>query len=98
MWSFNALIKLFKLTQDFIFSFKLFHTLTPILDKQYCLVVVRVNVFLKQFFCQVLYSFLEKPLVKYDCILCGNLLLIASCIIIQVCNLTRWKIVYMLRL
>ena len=98
MWSFSGLLKLFKLSQDFIISFNLFHTLTPILDKQYCLLVVRVYFCLKLFFCLVLYSFPEKLLVKYDCILCGNLLLSALCIIIQVCNLTSWKIVNMLRL
>ena len=48
MWSFNDLLKLFILSQDFIFSFKLFHTLTPILDKQYSLLVVRVYICLKQ--------------------------------------------------
>ena len=88
MWSFNALLKLFKLSQDFIFSCKLFHTLAPILDNQYCLLVVRVYFCLKQFFCLVQYTFPERLLVKYDCILCGNLLLIALYIIMQVSNLT----------
>ena len=93
MLSFSNFLKLIKLSPDFIFSFKLFHTLTPILDKQYCLLVVRVYFCLKQFFCLVLYSFPEKLLVKYDCIFCGNLLLNAFYIIIQVCNLTSWIIV-----
>ena len=97
MWFFNALLKLSELSQDFIFSTKLFHTLTPILDKQYSPLVVRVYFFLRFFF-MVLYSFPGKLLVKYDCILCGNLLLNAIYIIIQVCNLTSWKIVNMIRL
>ena len=95
MWSINALLKLFKLSQYFIFSFKLFHTLAPLLDKQFCLLVVRVYFCLKQFFCLVLYSFPEMLLVKHDCILCGNLLLNALYIIIQVCNLTSWNRVNM---
>ena len=41
MCFFNALLKLLRLSQDFIFSFKLFHTLTQIFDKQFCLLVVR---------------------------------------------------------
>ena len=97
MYSYNALIKLFTLSQDFIFSLKLFDTLTPILDKQYCLLVVRVY-FSFKFFFLVLYSFPEKLLVKHSCISCGNLLLNSSYINIQVCNVTSWNIVNILRL
>ena len=89
MWFFNTLLKLFRLSHDFIFSFKLFRTLTRILDK---LLVVRV------YFCLVLCSFPENLLVKYDCLLCGNLLLNALYIIMQVCSLTSWNIVIMCRL
>ena len=84
MWSFNVLLKQFTLSQDFIFSFYLFHALISILDKQYCLLSVRVYSCLKQFLCLIPYSFPEMLLVKYDCTLCGNLLLNALCIIIQV--------------
>ena len=97
MWFFNALLRLFILLQDFMFSFRLFHTLSPILDKQYYLLVVQLY-FCVNFFGLLLCSFSEKLLVIYDCILCANFLLIALYIVIQVCYLTSWKIVNMSRL
>ena len=88
-------MKLFILSQDLIFSFKLFYTLTPILDMSFS----SSSIFLfETFFCLVLYSFPDKLLVRYDCIFCGNLLLNALFIIIQVCDLTSWNIVNMFRL
>ena len=98
MRSFNDFLKLLRLSQDFVFSSKLFHILTSILDKQYCLLVVRVYFCYKIFSCLVLYSFPVKLLVRYDCIFCGNFLLNALYIIIQVCNLTSWNIVNIFRL
>ena len=75
----------------YIFIFVIPH-LSAISDNKCCLIVVLLYVCLKQLICLVLLSFPEKLLVRYYSILCGNLLLNASCIVIQVCNLTSWNI------